>query len=129
MCDNLIYLDKLNSKFLYIIKFKNDRKLSFLVSREIVNMLKVKLLIHFKKIDIQITKDLKFAYIMEIVYTCIIKFDICILTEIIITKCISKLFNYLSYSLQRFLLLYNVNINIQVVFNILRYSTEVIIYE
>lgn len=92
-------------------------------------MLKVKLLIHFKKIDMQITKDLKFAYIMEIVYTCIIKFDIYILTEIIITKCISKLFNYLSYSLQRFLLLYNVNINIQVVFNILRYSTEVIIYE
>jgi len=44
-------------------------------------MLEVELLIHFKKIDMQ---DLKFAYIMEIVCICITKFDICILTDIII---------------------------------------------
>lgn len=47
-------------------------------------MLKVELLIHFKKIDMQVTQDLKFAYIMEIVCICITKFDICILTDIII---------------------------------------------
>lgn len=47
-------------------------------------MLEVKLLIHFKKIDMQVTQDLKFAYIMEIICMCITKFDICILTKIII---------------------------------------------